>query len=186
MQMPNQPPKKVAQIANDLSTTFCQATQLAAVAASRAGAKARGITGPDHVSSVYACSVGLIGGLHILASMIGHHGDKERESVEIDDIAKLINPTSTLLAAVLVQTMAPSATMEGKLDDGNIAVGSVITFSPEIMLDSVQQVERITGRPIDGWVKPSLLKALRKLTENSEEPMNRFLAQRRTTPGNLH
>lgn len=181
----NSPPSEVAKIAEGLSNVFCQATQLAAVAAAEEGRKARGLQGPDHISGLYAACVGTLGGLHIVASMLGHHGDKNREGVEHDDIGRLINPTSTLLAAVLMHNMAPSAVLESTTAQG-AQVGAHIVFSPSVLLDSIQEVERITGRPVDGWVKPSLLKHVRAIAENSDEPMNRFLAQRRETPGNLH
>lgn len=180
------PPREVAQISDQLNKLVSGLIQSAAIAAGKAGAVADGHPDKsDRFSVTYAAAVGCVSALHVLASILGHHGDKERNEVKNDEIAKLINPTSTLLAALLVQSMCPSASNEGESGNG-VLIGQNIEFGNEIILDAVQQVERITGRPVDGHVSPFILAQVRQIADGSDEPMNRFLAQRRPTPGNLH
>lgn len=180
------PPSEVTKIIAATNKVMAEISQTAAVAAGRAGADAYGRHGDtDRFSATYAVACAATSVLHVLASMLGHHGDASREEVEPNEIAKLINPTSTLLAALLAQAMCPEAVSEGSSDRGAM-VGMNIEFGNSVILDAVQQVERITGRPVDGYVHPGMLASVRKTAEGADEPMNRFLAQRRTTPGNLH
>jgi len=179
------PPAEVAGIVAATNKIMSDILQHAALAAGKAGAKADNEPGVDRFSATYAVASGTAAALHVLASLLGHHGDADRERVEPDEIHKLINPTSTLLAALLVQSMCPSATNEGSKGNGAL-VGMNIEFGNEVILEAIQQVERMTGRPVDGYVHPGMLKSVRSIAENSDEPMNRFLAQRRGVPGNLH
>lgn len=182
----NAPPAKLSNIVNATNSAISGILQSAAVAAGKAGAEADGKFGQnDRFSATYAVAAACTTGLHVLAALLGHHGDAGRGKVDPEDIAKLINPTSTLLAAILAQTMCPQAVLERTTDRGTY-VGMNLEFGNSVILDAVQQVERITGRPVDGYVRPDMLDLVRKAAENADEPMNRFLAQRRGTPGNLH
>lgn len=179
------PPAQVAKIAADLNQIVSLSMQGAAVAAGKAGAKACGEPGVDRFSATYVMAAATCAAIHVLASILGHHGDPSREKVENDEVYKVINPTSTLLAALLAHRMSSEASNEGKTDDA-VKVGVNMEFGNEVIFDAIQQVERITGRPVDGWVNPSLLKIVRDEAAGSDEPLKNFLAQHRPTSGGLH
>jgi len=179
------PPQAVSEVADSINRFVSEAIQHAGLAAGRAGAAADGRSGTDRFATTYVTAVACVSAIHILASLLGHHGDADRLNVGPDDVPKLINPTSTLLAALLVQSMCPQASAEGTSDKGTM-IGQAIEFGNSVIFDAIQQVERITGRPVDGWVMPDMLASVRRTAEGTDEPMNRFLAQRRITPGNIH
>lgn len=175
------PPPAVAAIASAVSDSISQMVQQAAAAAAKVG-------GADsRVNSLYAAAVGGTSVLHIVASLIGWTGDPKQEKLEKCDTPKLINPTTTLVAALLIAAMAPEATYEGDVDSGRgIKIGVNVTFGPDILLDAIQQAERLTGRSVDGFIQPSLMRSLKTISQEANDPMSRFLAQKRPTSGNLH
>lgn len=179
------PPEKVGKIVEQLQSLITEALQASAVAAGRAAAEESGRPGHDRFSAIYVVAAATCAAQHVLASLLGHTGDADNLKVTPEDVYKLINPTSTLLAALLAQSMCPQSTFEG-CDEHGTSCGMALEFGNPIIFDAIQQVERMTGRPVDGYVRPDMLEAVRKSAAGSDEPMNRFLAQRRETPGSLH
>lgn len=182
----HQPPEKVSRVADELTKLMSHLLQAAALAGAKAGAESDGSPGKlDKFSALYVAAVGCTSGLHVLASIVGHHGDPTREKVENEEVHKCINPTSILFSALLCHAMAPEASHEGVKDNGAM-VGMNIEFGNATMFEALQQVERFTGRPVDGWLNPSMLAEIRKAGQGADDPLKEFLAQHRQTPGGLH
>ena len=176
------PPPGVTDIADQLMSIVSNMAQAAAVAAARVP-NAQGDTKDARTYGLYVASVAGAALVHIVASMIGFHGDKNRTEIEPDDVPKLINPESTLLAALMLQAMAPEVTFEGTTPDG-VKVGSEFAFGPPVFLEAMQKAERLVGPRLDGQVHPSFLRLARECAAKASDPLQKFMSTR--SSGNLH
>jgi len=170
-----QAPIEVQNTADRLAQLVSTATQTAIMAATNES--------KNKLDAVLIAATGAIGAIHVLSQLIGWHGDKDR-NVGPENVGKLSNTTSRLLAAILVNQMSPDV-VPGRDGQSN-EVGMMIEFSPDIMWSAIQRVESIIGKPVDGFVDPQMLDSLKDIIAKSNDPMNKFLAQRRSTPGSLH
>lgn len=135
------------------SAIVSDAVQAAVVEASKA-------PGADHKAGVAVGAVGgaLVGGIQILAALVGSHPGKDNSVVSGKDI----NPTSTLYAAVLLGRMTePVGLVEN--DTGSDVIAVAITFNEEILAQTLDDVEKISPNVnVDEFLHPGLLKIARE------------------------
>lgn len=127
--------------------------------------------------SAYVATAACAIALQTLALTLGNPGDDNIASKNMAGAAqKSLNPDSFLFAALLAVRAGENCTVVTNADK-SIGIDCELHFGPNVILEAMQDFEKLTGRKPDANLDPEMVKAVQQqTTDDAPDLLGQLLA----------